>query len=134
MTPEQEIEALKLEEEALALEAEARRRKAAPAKTTSPAEPVADAAKAFATGASRWATLGMDDEASGVMTGLLEAFSPTSLSDEGDDVLTRLEKGYRQGKTKRHCCTISRGTRTSLNGSRFGPAPRLSCSVDLLVQ
>jgi hypothetical protein len=43
----------------------------------------------------------MDDEASGVMTGLLEAFSPTSLSDEGDDVLTRLEKGYRQGKQDR---------------------------------
>ena len=66
-----------------------------------PTNPVADAGKAFATGASRWATLGMDDEASGVMTGLLEAVSPTSLSDEGDDVLTRLEKGYRQGKTDR---------------------------------
>lgn len=66
-----------------------------------PTNPVADAAKAFATGASRWATLGLDDEASGVMTGLLEAVSPTSLSDEGDDVLTRLEKGYRQGKTDR---------------------------------
>lgn len=72
-----------------------------PAASAKPAEPIADAAKAFATGASRWATLGMDDEASGVMTGLLEAFSPTSLSDEGDDVLTRLEKGYRQGKTDR---------------------------------
>ena len=117
MTPEQEIEALKLEEEALALEAEARRRKAAPAKTTSPAEPVADAAKAFATGASRWATLGMDDEASGVMTGLLEAFSPTSLSDEGDDVLTRLEKGYRQGKTDRRALVddLSKRSPTAYN-------------------
>jgi hypothetical protein len=72
-----------------------------PAAPVKPTNPVADAGKAFATGASRWATLGMDDEASGVMTGLLEAFSPTSLSDEGDDVLTRLEKGYRQGKQDR---------------------------------
>lgn len=71
---------------------------AAPAK---PTNPVVDAGKAFATGASRWATLGMDDEVSGVMTGLLEAVSPTSLSDEDDDVLARLEKGYRQGKQDR---------------------------------
>lgn len=87
---------------------------AAPAK---PAEPIADAAKAFATGASRWATLGMDDEASGVMTGLLEAVSPTSLSDEGDDVLTRLEKGYRQGKTDRRALVddLSKRSPTAYN-------------------
>lgn len=111
MTPEQEIEALQLEEEALALEAEARRRAqakqatsqapAAPKPRPSSSAPVADAAKAFATGASRWSTLGLDDEVSGLMTGALEAFSPTSLSDDGDDVLTRLGKGYRQGRADR---------------------------------
>lgn len=88
-----------------------------PAASAKPAEPIADAAKAFATGASRWATLGMDDEASGVMTGLLEAFSPTSLSDEGDDVLTRLEKGYRQGKTDRRALVddLSKRSPTAYN-------------------
>jgi len=60
-----------------------------------------DNAKAFATGASRWGSLGFDDTLSGLLTAGLEAASPTSLSDEGDDVLTRLQKGYAAGKQDR---------------------------------
>lgn len=70
-----------------------------PARKPSPT--MADNAKAFATGASRWGSLGLDDTMSGLIAGGLEAISPTSLSDEGDDVLTRLQKGYSQGKADR---------------------------------
>lgn len=70
-----------------------------PARRPSPT--MTDNAKAFATGASRWGTLGFDDTIGGLIAGGLEAISPTSLSDEGDDVLTRLQKGYAAGKTDR---------------------------------
>jgi hypothetical protein len=115
MTPEEELELIQIEQEMR------RRKTATPAPTPAapkpraappPSNDVTDAGKAFATGASRWATLGMDDEASGVMTGLLEAFSPTSLSDEGDDVLTRLQKGYRQGKVDRRALVEDMSTRS----------------------
>lgn len=66
-----------------------------------PSPTMSDNAKAFATGASRWGSLGLDDTMSGLIAGGLEAISPTSLSDEGDDVLTRLQKGYSQGKADR---------------------------------
>ena len=66
-----------------------------------PSPTASDNAKAFATGASRWGSLGFDDTMSGLMAGGLEAVSPTSLSDEGDDFLTRLQKGYSQGKADR---------------------------------
>lgn len=66
-----------------------------------PSPTASDNAKAFATGASRWGSLGFDDTLSGLLTAGLEAASPTSLSDEGDDVLTRLQKGYAAGKQDR---------------------------------
>jgi hypothetical protein len=71
------------------------------AQPSSPTKAIADAGRGFATGFSRWGSVGLDDTLSGLLTGGLEAASPTSASDEGDDVLTRMQKGYTVGRDTR---------------------------------
>jgi hypothetical protein len=72
----------------------------------------------------------------------MEAVSPTSTSDEGDDVLTRLQKGYRQGKADRRA-TVDKAYEASPNAYRAGAvaggvgaaalAPELAAGGELAV-
>ncbi len=104
--------------------------------------PVSDAVKGFAAGASRFGTAGFDDAIGGGMTALMEAVSPSSTSDEGDDFLTRLQKGYAQGKADRRA-TVDKAYEASPNAYRAGAvaggigaaalAPELAAGGELAV-
>jgi len=73
----------------------------APTAPSSPTKTLADAGRGFTTGFSRWGSVGLDDTLSGLLTGGLEVASPTTASDEGDDALTRMQKGYTVGRDTR---------------------------------
>jgi len=68
---------------------------------SSPTRTINDAARGFATGFSRWGSVGLDDTMAGLMTGALEVASPTTASEEGADALTRLQQGYTVGRDAR---------------------------------